>query len=132
MQEPIEAVGAATATRPSRSSGFWATLREAVRGSERDFTEGGIVRAIFLLSVPMVLEMMMESLFGIVDAKFLLKHIRYAILVIFLISAIICPLPDPVSMCLFASPMLVLYMVGVGVAWFVHPSRRKAKETTAA
>ena len=72
------------------------------------------------------------SLFGIVDAKFLLKHIRYAILVIFIISAIICPLPDPVSMCLFASPMLILYFVGVGVAYFVHPDRRKAKETTAA
>jgi sec-independent protein translocase protein TatC len=68
------------------------------------------------------------SLFGIVDAKFLLKHIRYAILVIFLISAIICPLPDPVSMCLFASPMLALYLIGVGVAFLVHPARRKAKE----
>ena len=68
------------------------------------------------------------SLFGIVDAKFLIKHIRYAILVIFLIAAIICPLPDPVSMCLFATPMLALYMVGVGVAFLVHPSRRKPKE----
>jgi len=67
------------------------------------------------------------SLFGIVDAKFLLKHIRYAILVIFLVSAIICPLPDPISMCLFASPMLVLYLLGVGVAYFVHPSRRNRK-----
>jgi sec-independent protein translocase protein TatC len=67
------------------------------------------------------------SLFGIVDAKFLIKHVRYAILVIFLISAIICPLPDPVSMCLFASPMLVLYMIGVGVAFMVHPARRKAR-----
>jgi sec-independent protein translocase protein TatC len=68
------------------------------------------------------------SLFGIVDGKFLVKHIRYAILIIFLISAIICPLPDPVSMCLFATPMLALYLVGVGVAFLVHPSRRKAKE----
>jgi putative MATE family efflux protein len=67
MQEPIEAVGAATATRTSASSGLWATLREAVRGSEQDFTQGGIGRAIFLLSVPMVLEMLMESLFGIVN-----------------------------------------------------------------
>ncbi|MCU1321737.1 MAG: Sec-independent protein translocase, TatC subunit [Acidobacteriaceae bacterium] len=72
------------------------------------------------------------SLFGIVDAKFLLKHIRYAVLVIFLISAIICPLPDPVSMCLFASPMLALYMIGVGVAFLVHPARRKAKEIKSA
>ncbi|GGG77255.1 twin-arginine translocase subunit TatC [Edaphobacter dinghuensis] len=71
------------------------------------------------------------SLFGIVDAKFLLKHIRYAILVIFLIAAIICPMPDPYSMCLFAAPMLALYFVGVGVAFFVHPARRKAKELKA-
>ena len=65
------------------------------------------------------------SILGIVDAKFLIRHIRYAILVIFVIAAIICPLPDPVSMCLFATPMLVLYLVGVGVAWIFNPSRRK-------
>jgi sec-independent protein translocase protein TatC len=58
------------------------------------------------------------ALFGIVDAKFLLKHIRYAILAIFLISAIICPLPDPISMCLFASPISKAGAVVVGVpAW---------------
>jgi sec-independent protein translocase protein TatC len=68
------------------------------------------------------------SLFGIVDAKFLLKHIRYAILAIFLIAAIICPTPDAIGMCLFATPMLVLYMIGVGVAFLVHPARRKPKE----
>ena len=68
------------------------------------------------------------ALFGIVDARFLLKHIRYAVLIIFLLAAIICPMPDPYSMCLFAAPMLALYFVGVGVAFFVHPARRKAKE----
>jgi sec-independent protein translocase protein TatC len=65
------------------------------------------------------------SLFGIVDAKFLLKHFRYAILAIFLIAAIICPSPEPTAMCLFAAPMLALYFLGVAVAYFVHPSRRK-------
>ncbi len=72
------------------------------------------------------------ALFGIVDAKFLLRHFRYAILAIFVVAAIICPMPDPFSMCLFASPMLALYFLGVGVAWFVHPSHRKAKEKPAA
>ena len=65
------------------------------------------------------------SILGIVDAKFLIRHIRYAILAIFVVAAIICPLPDPVSMCLFATPMLALYLVGVGVAWIFNPSRRK-------
>jgi sec-independent protein translocase protein TatC len=65
------------------------------------------------------------SILGIVDAKFLIRHIRYAILAIFVVAAIICPLPDPVSMCLFATPMLVLYLVGVGVAWLFNPARRK-------
>ncbi len=69
------------------------------------------------------------ALFGIVDAKFLVRNMRYAVLIIFVIAAIICPLPDPLSMCLFALPMLVLYALSVGVAWFVHPARRKAATT---
>jgi len=72
------------------------------------------------------------ALFGIVDAKFLIKHIRYAILAIFLIAAVICPTPDPIGMCLFATPMLVLYMLGVGVAYWVHPDRRNRKKTAKA
>ena len=52
---------------------FWSILREAVRGSSRDFTVGPIGRAIFLLSVPMILEMLGESLFAIVDIFFVAK-----------------------------------------------------------
>lgn len=48
-------------------TGIWATLRQALGSGEQDFTSGSIGRAIFLLSVPMVLEMLMESLFGIVN-----------------------------------------------------------------
>jgi len=68
------------------------------------------------------------ALFGIVDGKFLIRHARYAILIIFLIASIICPMPDALSMCLFAAPMLVLYALSVGVAFVVAP---KKKELTA-
>ena len=71
------------------------------------------------------------ALFGITDGKFFLRQWRYAILVIFVISAIICPLQDPFSMVMFASPMLGLYLVGVLIAFWVHPSRKKNKEKLA-
>src|SRR5580693_3460567 len=46
---------------------LWASLVEAVRGSHQDYTTGSLNRAILLLAVPMVLEMVLESLFGVVD-----------------------------------------------------------------
>ena len=49
---------------------MWATVREAVRGSHQDYTEGPIGRAVVLLAVPMVLEMMMESVFAVTDIFF--------------------------------------------------------------
>jgi sec-independent protein translocase protein TatC len=60
------------------------------------------------------------------------KNIRYAILAVFIVAAIICPSPDPWTMCVYAIPMLLLYIIGIGVAWWVHPShreKRKKKET---
>ena len=46
---------------------MWASLVEAVRGSHQDYTSGSLNRAILLLAVPMVLEMVLESLFAVVD-----------------------------------------------------------------
>ncbi len=65
------------------------------------------------------------ALFGIVSPSFLVKNFRYAILGIFIVAAAIAPTPDIMSVCVFAAPMLVLYAVSIGVAWMVHPSRRK-------
>jgi putative MATE family efflux protein len=46
---------------------LWDSIREAVRGSHQDFTTGSLNRAILLLAIPMVLEMVLESLFAVVD-----------------------------------------------------------------
>jgi len=50
--------------------GFWFSVREALRGSHQDYTSGNLNHAILLLAIPMVLEMVLESLFAVVDVFF--------------------------------------------------------------
>jgi sec-independent protein translocase protein TatC len=68
------------------------------------------------------------SFMGILSPGFMLKNFRYAILIIFIIAAIVTPTPDIVNMCIFAAPMVALYAVSVGVAWLVHPKQRQARQ----
>jgi putative MATE family efflux protein len=58
-----------TQTTPEQqpSGGWWATVREALRGSHHDYTTGPLGRAIVLLAIPMVTEMIMESVFAVWD-----------------------------------------------------------------
>jgi Na+-driven multidrug efflux pump len=49
---------------------LWSLLREGLRGSNRDFTDGHVGHAIVVLAIPMVMEMCMESLFAVVDVFF--------------------------------------------------------------
>ena len=71
---------------------------------------------------------MFLALMGIVDAGWLWRNLRYSILVIFIIAAIVTPTTDILNMCIFAAPMIVLYLFSIGVAWLVHPKQRKARE----
>jgi sec-independent protein translocase protein TatC len=68
------------------------------------------------------------ALMGVVSAGWMWRNIRYGILVIFIIAGALAPTPDISSMCIFAAPMVALYLVSIGVAWFVHPEQRQKRE----
>src|ERR1700689_4412200 len=68
------------------------------------------------------------ALMGIITAGFMFKNFRYSILIIFIIAAIVTPTPDILSMCIFAAPMVGLYGVSIGIAYFVHPKQRRARK----
>ena len=53
--------------RETASHGIWGTLREAIRGSQIDYTTAPVGRAVIMLAVPMVIEMAMESIFAVAD-----------------------------------------------------------------
>ena len=63
--------------------------------------------------------------FGIVTAGFLWKHFRYAILIIFIVAAIATPTADPVNQTIFAAPMIVLYLISIGVAKIFQKRKKK-------
>ena len=71
MSESTEIALPAPAAAPGES--IWGAVREALRGSRRNYTEGPIGRAILILAIPMVLEMMMESVFVVCDVFFVSK-----------------------------------------------------------
>lgn len=62
-----EVLSSVAETPPKAAPTLWQSVREAIRGSHQDYTEGSLNRAILLLAIPMVLEMVLESLFAVVD-----------------------------------------------------------------
>lgn len=83
-----------------RLNRFFSNLKTAIAGTEKDFTTGNINRAIFLLSVPMVLEMVMESLFAVVDVFFVSRISINAIATVGLTESVI----------------FLIYAVAIGIA----------------
>ncbi len=90
---------------PAPPPGFWATVRASLSGAQFDFTRLPIDRGIWLLAIPMVLEMAMESLFAVVDIYFVGQLGERA----------------PAAVGLTESMMTILYAVGIGLAMSVTP-----------
>ena len=65
------------------------------------------------------------SLFGIVTPQLLWKNVRYAILVIAIVAAIITPTPDAMTMLIFMAPMVALYFIGIAVSAVVARKRER-------
>src|SRR6476659_2216508 len=80
---------AATVREPSN---FWSSLRDVILGARFDYTQGSITRAITFLSIPMVLEMAMESLFGVVDVFFIAHLGADAVATVGLTESLLTPL----------------------------------------
>ncbi len=68
------------------------------------------------------------ALMGIISAGWMWRNLRYSILVIFIIAAVVTPTTDILNMCIFAAPMVALYVLSIAIAWLVHPKRRKARQ----
>jgi len=68
--------------------GFWAAVRQALRGEQHDYTALGLNRAVLLLAVPMVVEMLMESLFTIVDVFWVARLGKEAVAVVGLTESV--------------------------------------------
>lgn len=94
----------------------------------------------FLLTVILGLGLMFElpifvlllSLLGVVTPRFLMRYFRHAVVVIFIVAAIITPTPDVVNLCIMAVPALGLYLLGIGAAFLAERFRKKRQAQAAA
>ena len=84
----------------------------------------------FLLAMAAVFQMPTLVFFlakmKIVTARFLIAKFKYAVLLIFILSAVITPTGDPVTQSVFAAPMIALYLLGIAIAWVVGPKGKAA------
>jgi sec-independent protein translocase protein TatC len=61
---------------------------------------------------------------GLLTARYLIRNTKYAILIIFIVAAVLTPTGDPATLTMMAAPMMVLYGLSIGIAWLVAPRKR--------
>jgi sec-independent protein translocase protein TatC len=64
------------------------------------------------------------ALMRLITARWMWRNMRYSILAIFVVAALVTPTTDILNLCLFAAPMVALYAISIGVAWLVNPVHR--------
>jgi sec-independent protein translocase protein TatC len=64
---------------------------------------------------------------GVVTARFLIRNMKYAILIMFIVGAVLSPGTDPVGQVLLAGPMFVLYLISIALAWMFGKKKRSAE-----
>src|SRR5258707_10204565 len=69
------------------------------------------------------------ALMRVITARWMWRNLRYSILAIFVVAAIITPTTDILNMCLFAAPMIALYAISIGVAWLGNSARHRGGGT---
>jgi sec-independent protein translocase protein TatC len=86
----------------------------------------------FLIAMGLIFQMPTIVFFlakmKMITAGFLAKNFKYAILIIFVLAAIVTPSGDPGTQTVFAAPMIALYILSIGIAWLVGPKRSKASD----
>jgi len=85
--------------------------------------------AKMMLGVALVFQMPTAVYFlarlGIVTARFLARQIKYAVLIIFVVAAVITPSGDPMTQTVFAAPMIVLYLISIVIAWIFGKKKKE-------
>jgi sec-independent protein translocase protein TatC len=84
-----------------------------------------ILGLAIVFELPIVLGF--AGMMGVVNAKFLFKHIRGAVLIFFVIAAVLTPTTDILNMSIYAAPMILLYLLSIGIVWMVHPKQRRKR-----
>ncbi|HWZ46065.1 MAG TPA: twin-arginine translocase subunit TatC [Candidatus Saccharimonadales bacterium] len=84
-----------------------------------------ILGLAIIFELPIVLGFM--GMLGVVNARFLFKHIRGAVFMFFVVAAILTPTTDPLNMTIYAAPLIALYILSIGIVWLVHPRQRKKR-----
>src|SRR5258708_36227055 len=78
-----------------------------------------ILGLAIVFEMPIVLGF--AGMMGVVNAKFLFKHIRGAVLVCVTLAAILSPTTDIMNLTIYAAPMVILYIGSTGLLWLGHP-----------